>query len=329
MNKIGIGGLAVLLGLLIPLAILGASKDIPGSHDSPLVSRYAGSYIIGYMHSNYGGLTLGLGKEVHGPKYEKSRHVEGDLTRIIYVNPPATSALQVFRNYQQALSHAGFKTMFTCSGDECGPLFHQVVYPMSHEIHNSQQSEFAFAGVQNQHYLAAELDRATGIAYVSLFVARDTNDAGVYKGSGRCMTLLEVVQGKSLQSGLVKVNAAAMARDIANSGHVAVYGIYFDTNKADIKPNSKATLDQMAKLLKSHPGLKVYIVGHTDDVGPLAHNMGLSQRRAEAVVKALTTEYGIAGARLVPEGVGPLAPVASNHSDAGRAKNRRVELVEE
>jgi OOP family OmpA-OmpF porin len=327
MNKRWTAALACLAALA--LAIPAAAQDIPGSHDNPLVSRYAGSRIIGYLQSDYGELTLGLGKEVHGPKYAKSRHVEGELTRIIYVNPSGTSSLQVFRNYQQALAKAGFKTLFSCSGTGCGPLFHMVVYPQAKEIHHSQQSEFAFAGVENQHYLAAELDRSGGTDYVSLFVARDTNDAGVYKGSGRGMTLLEVVRGKTMRSGLVRVDAAAMARSIAGSGHVALYGIYFDTDKAAIKPNSKATLDQMAKLLKSHPSLKVFIVGHTDNAGSLAHNMDLSRRRAEAVVQALSREYGIAAARLIPEGVGPLAPVASNHSSDGRAKNRRVELVEQ
>ncbi len=319
--------LACLPALAAALTTPAAAQDISGSHDSPLVSRYAGSRIIGYVHSDYGELTLGLGKQVHGPKYAESRHAEGELTRIIYVNPANTSSLQVFRNYQQALAKAGFRTLFTCSGSECGPLFHQVVYPQAEEIHDSQESEFAFAGVENQRYLAAELDGSGGTAYVALFVARDTNDGGVYQGSGRGMTLLEVVRSKSMQSGLVTVNAAAMARSIASSGHVALYGIYFDTDKSAIEPKSKATLDQMAELLKSHPGLKVFVVGHTDNAGSLAHNMDLSKRRADAVVRALEREYGIAAARLIPEGVGPLAPVASNDTSAGRAKNRRVELV--
>jgi len=328
MNKRWPAVLACLPALAVALAIPAAAQDIQGSHDSPLISRYAGSRIIGYVRSDYGELTLGLGKEVHGPKYANSRHVEGELTRIIYVNPAGSSSLQVFRNYQQALAKAGFKTLFTCSASTCGPLFHQVVYPQAEEIHHSQQSEFAFAGVENQHYLAAELDGSEGTAYVVLFVARDTNDAGVYEGSGRGMTLLEVVRSKTMRSGLVSVNAAAMARSIAGSGHVALYGIYFDTDEAAIKPRSKATLDQMAQLLESHPTLKVFIVGHTDNVGSLAHNMNLSKQRADAVVRALEREYGIAAARLMPEGVGPLSPVASNHTSAGRAKNRRVELVE-
>jgi len=85
---------------------------------------------------------------------------------------------------------------------------------------------------------------------------------------------------------------------------------------------------EIAKLLKENVALKVAIVGHTDMVGDAAANLKLSQARAQAVITALVTKYGIAGARLMPFGNGPYAPVASNKAEEGRAKNRRVELVE-
>ncbi len=126
---------------------------------------------------------------------------------------------------------------------------------------------------------------------------------------------------------MVTVDAAAMAKEVAATGHVALYGIYFDTNKTDIKPESAPALDEIAKFLKQDPKVTVYVVGHTDNVGGYESNMGLSQRRAEAVVKELTTKYGIAATRLKAAGSGPLAPVAPNGTEDGRAKNRRVELV--
>ena len=85
----------------------------------------------------------------------------------------------------------------------------------------------------------------------------------------------------------------------------------------------------MAKPLSSNPSLKVYIVGHTDNQGQFAHNADLSQKRAEAVVQALTSTYHVAPARLTAKGIASLSPVASNRDDAGRALNRRVELVEQ
>ena len=126
----------------------------------------------------------------------------------------------------------------------------------------------------------------------------------------------------------VTLDAAAMASSITDTGSVAIYGINFDTAKADLKPESEPAIDEIVKLLTSHPALKVYIVGHTDMVGDTASNVKLSQARAQSVVGELVSKHGIAAGRLIAFGAGPYAPVASNKTDEGRAKNRRVELVE-
>jgi OOP family OmpA-OmpF porin len=127
----------------------------------------------------------------------------------------------------------------------------------------------------------------------------------------------------------VVATAAAMQGGLAANGHFVVNGILFDTGKADVKPESKPALDEIAKLLKDNASLKVYAVGHTDNVGALAGNMDLSKRRAAAVVLALTTQYGIAATRLQSFGAGPYAPISSNDSEDGRTLNRRVELVKQ
>jgi outer membrane protein OmpA-like peptidoglycan-associated protein len=126
----------------------------------------------------------------------------------------------------------------------------------------------------------------------------------------------------------VAIDAAAMASSIADTGSVAIYGINFDTASSVIKPDSGPAIDEIAKLLSENPTLKVYIVGHTDMVGDAASNVRLSQARAQSVITALVSKHGIAAARLIAFGNGPYAPVASNKTDDGRAKNRRVELVE-
>jgi OOP family OmpA-OmpF porin len=127
----------------------------------------------------------------------------------------------------------------------------------------------------------------------------------------------------------ITADAKSMAKDISATGKVAIYGIYFDFNKAEVKTESEPTLKEIASLLKQNPKLNLYVVGHTDNVGSLATNMDLSQRRAEAVVQALVSKHGGDAKRLKPQGVGPLCPVASNKTEEGRAKNRRVELVEQ
>ncbi|MEW6482622.1 MAG: OmpA family protein [bacterium] len=103
--------------------------------------------------------------------------------------------------------------------------------------------------------------------------------------------------------------------------------VHYDVKKFDeyILPSLK----EVAKLLAQNSKLNLYVVGHTDNIGTLTANMELSQRRAEAVVKALVTKYGVGAKRLKSYGVGSLSPVASNKTEEGRAKNRRVELVEQ
>lgn len=152
----------------------------------------------------------------------------------------------------------------------------------------------------------------------------DLNVGNVPSGVPMFMTVIV----KQAMTQEVTMDAAQMAGALSESGQVAIYGIYFDTAKSDLKPESDAAVGEIAKLLKSHPTLKVYIVGHTDMVGDAASNLKLSQARAQSVVAALSSKYAIPAARLVAFGAGPYAPVATNKTEDGRAKNRRVELVE-
>lgn len=138
--------------------------------------------------------------------------------------------------------------------------------------------------------------------------------------------MLTIVEREAMKQDVV-ADAAALAGGIRSEGHVAVYGILFDTGKAELKPASEPALAEVAKLLKADAGLRLRVVGHTDNVGDFDANLKLSQARAAAVVAALVGKHGIAATRLQAHGVGSLAPLASNDNEAGRAKNRRVELV--
>jgi OmpA-OmpF porin, OOP family len=137
-----------------------------------------------------------------------------------------------------------------------------------------------------------------------------------------------IVQKQAMKQDIV-ANAAVFANDIRATGHTAIYGIYFDSGKSDIKPESAQAIGEIAKLLKGDPTLKVFVVGHTDITGGVDSNLKLSQDRAQAVMQALIHTHGIDAARLKPFGNGPFAPVATNDTEEGRAKNRRVELVKQ
>jgi outer membrane protein OmpA-like peptidoglycan-associated protein len=138
---------------------------------------------------------------------------------------------------------------------------------------------------------------------------------------------MEIIEKEAMQQE-VTLDAAGMASSISSTGSVAIYGINFDTAKSDLKADSEPAIEQIAKLLTDHSALKVYIVGHTDMVGDAASNVKLSQARAQSVINSLVTKHAVAAARLIAFGNGPYAPVATNKTDDGRAKNRRVELVE-
>jgi OmpA-OmpF porin, OOP family len=139
---------------------------------------------------------------------------------------------------------------------------------------------------------------------------------------------LNIVEKGAMKQEVV-ANAETMRSDINTAGHVSIYGIYFDTGKAEIKPESEVAISEIAKLLKNNGTLKLYVVGHTDNVGSFDSNMKLSKDRADAVARALSGKQGIAASRLKAYGVGSLAPVTSNDTDEGKAKNRRVELVKQ
>ncbi len=139
---------------------------------------------------------------------------------------------------------------------------------------------------------------------------------------------LTVVEKAEMEQQVV-ADAKSLLSDIQAKGSASVYGIYFDFDKADIKPESEPAIKEIAKLLQQNKGLKLYVVGHTDNVGTIDYNMKLSKARADAVMKDLVTKYKISADRLKAYGVGQLAPVASNKTEEGRAQNRRVELVEQ
>lgn len=165
--------------------------------------------------------------------------------------------------------------------------------------------------------------------YATLAVTKEGKEVWVQVdtawGGGYVLTIVE----KKAMVQEVVASAEMFKTGLKATGHVEVPGIYFDTGKSELKPESNAALSEVATLLKGDPALKVFVVGHTDNVASLDLNTKLSQARADAVVQALVSQHGIAATRLMGRGVGPLAPVASNDAEEGRAKNRRVELVKQ
>lgn len=322
--------LALAFTSLHALADMPPQDTVKAGQDPALLSRFAGSKMVGYLAKEFDEAQLVAAKVPPNKRVpEKLLPLEGRYTRVAYNYPKERSSLEVMRNYETALQKAGFATLFSCAKDACGKDFGD--YFLQNRLgSNFIQGSSAYwepfnHGRDSERYLLAQGKRPDGSLVHAAVLVVDPLDG---KNGG---VLVELVEAKPMETGKVHANldAEAMAKSIASEGKVAVYGVYFDTDKTEVKPESKAALDEMAKLLKNQPALKVYIVGHTDSQGSLAHNVELSQRRAEAVAKALEAGYKIDGKRLVAKGVASLAPMASNDDEAGREKNRRVELVKQ
>jgi outer membrane protein OmpA-like peptidoglycan-associated protein len=330
------------------------NKDIAGARDNALLKRYDGSFIISYERLAFTDFTIPLSKlektgdsdrdrmnnQVYKPN--KLLEVEGARTRITYLLPANRSPLEVLRNYQDVVKAAGGEVLYNCKTDDCGgdptrsaaggggdmSLLMYFVAEAQLKDGDFSNGKCAMAShLDDQRFFAARIPQAGGDAYVTVQTYLVKDDLYCKAFNERTVAVVHIVEPKPREQKMVVVKADEMAKTIGSTGRVALYGIFFDTGKADLKPESSPTLQEIAGLLSSDPKLAVLIVGHTDNQGAYDYNLDLSRRRAESVVAALTTSFRADGKRLRAAGVGMLAPAASNDADDGRAKNRRVEVV--
>ena len=263
-------------------AMEGQQEDVEGSKDHPLLSRMPNSHITEYRKQFDAVEVL-----VEGGK---KKTLEGDATVIRYFYNSAEqqpSALQVIRNYQNAIKSIGGK----------------VVY--------------------ERRPLEGEGGETT------LLVSRNGRDVWIavrpeiFSAPTQSYLLAVVEIGNMVQ----EVTADQMYSSLNGTGFIALY-INFDFGKADLKPEGERIVDEIAKMLKGNPSLRIRIEGHTDNVGSPSANKSLSESRAGSVMSAVVSR-GIDARRLAAAGFGSERPVADNRTEEGRAKNRRVELVKQ
>jgi len=183
-------------------------------------------------------------------------------------------------------------------------------------------------GMSNSLFHAAYHDALLKAGWTILYDRQDVSFTAHFTQNGRNLwaTLFkgEFNEIRVADTGAVNKD---MGRDLKTNCHVAIYGVLFDFNKSTLQPASDPVLQQVLDLLKKNPAQKIEVQGHTDNVGGDAYNQTLSEARAKAIV-AWLTQRGIAGDRLTAKGLGKTRPVADNATDAGRAKNRRVEIAD-
>lgn len=270
------------------------------------VEPYAGSSVRQDQTLAFDAYEFVIGKESNGDL--RSRTVEGRVTRSIYDNPRGRSTLEIVRNYEQALRGKGLRIVHQCAGrEDCGGTGTRA-------SNWNRVAGMNIGAGGDFRYVAAE--GAVG--------GRQVNVAVMVNAHRNWVT---VVEGEGMQTGQVGVNADELAQALAEDGKVRLEGIYFDTGLATLRAESRDALAQVAELMRRDPSLRLEIVGHTDSVGNATANLRLSESRALAVRSALVVDHGVPDRRLRSRGAGAAEPVAPNDSEAGRALNRRVELV--
>lgn len=323
------------------------TADKPGSADDPLLKRYQGAVIVMYERQEFGDFTLPLGKLEPAPRGDanplqakSAKTVEGRKTHILYHVGRDRSPLEVARNYEQELKGQNARVLYTCSEVSCGgsasgnvqrgdPSLINFLYPRrrASEKYGTPAYCAMDGGIDGLRYAVFELDEGRGYASVAVYAT--SGQGGTCQNfKGATFVTVDLVETRAREQRMVAVKSTEMADAIHGAGKIALYGISFDSDKATLKPESDATLEQIGKLMKEKPQLKLLVVGHTDNKGDFSANMDLSQRRAATVVSALVARYGVKRDRLAPVGVSYAAPLASNATEEGRSKNRRVELVE-
>lgn len=292
------------------------TTDIEGSKDYSLVSRFSGSVIEWYQLKNFDRYYMLSLKDNKLEPFE----INGKITRIQYSSQPQHSVFEIFKSYENALKNAGFEILLTLDKTNCGINLSEQLYIGEFSGLNSlpagqaikpdfKEGEFA--------YLSAKKKVNDKDVYIVVYV---TNWDWP-------LITFDAIEVQSMDKGLVSVKD--LETELSQNGHIAIYDIHFDTGKSTLKSESADALENISKYLNAHQDKKYIIVGHTDNTGNFEANIKLSKERAEAVKNVLVSKYLVRAEQLITYGVGQTAPVATNTTDEGRAKNRRVEIVEE
>lgn len=313
-------------------ALAAHAADVPGAKDPPYLKRYEGSEIVAYQSLGYESYNVAMPNPQNPTGPWVWQQVEGQVTRAFYKVPSGHTVLEIYRNYEQYLKDSGFAIKANSSQFQDQTWAAQFYHQTWQTETDYSWTYLGLGATQRMSYLSATGTKDGKPVTVGIYVAnykeaKDVKyDKPVRFNPDNVVVVADVVVAKQVANKMVELKAADIAEALATKGTVSIYGIYFDTDKSDIKPDSRGTLEEVASVLKIDRGLKLEISGHTDNTGDKARNMKLSQARAQAVVRSLVANYGIDAKRLSAKGYGDTRPVAPNTNDENKAKNRRVEL---
>ena len=323
------------------------TKDAAGLKDPGGLPRFTGSALFLREDVDYDELTLPASPVIYTDEAqtrlgsEKSVAASGTRSRLMYVAPEGRSSIELIRNYQAQLKSQGYASLFDCAGDACGvavsdygasgfDTFVNLLYPRDQIKWEGHEAPACAGGSNLTNTRYTLMQKAESGEVVAVF----THTPGIVSvycdeenWKKHVSATVVYFKPKVMEQNMTPPKPSEMSKALTETGRVALYGILFDTNKTELKPESLATIAEIAKLLSNEPKRRLIVVGHTDAVGNFEGNRDLSQRRAQAVVAALVAKHKIDAKRLLAFGASFSSPTASNEDEAGRAKNRRVELV--
>jgi len=317
------------------------AKDAEGSKEHADFKRITGAETIWQKNVEFGELHMALeriewdySKDAFKPT--KIETAEGRLSTTYYKLPSDATTLEAVRQYEADLKPASFATLFTAENDKLDDGYGRFVTQIFPTAQKTEQINnlHEFNRDEQRYAILKGKGKAGNDVYISIFaiVLKDISvgfdklvkDHGLAQGN--VVVRVDILETKAMDARMSVVKSDEITSAIDSTGRVALYGVLFDTDKANLKPESADSISEIAKAITSSKGTFL-IVGHTDNQGDFTYNQGLSLKRATAVTAALVSQHGIAADRVVPVGVGMAAPLAPNTDDEGRAKNRRVEIV--
>ncbi|MEM6624275.1 MAG: OmpA family protein [Pseudomonadota bacterium] len=312
---------AALPSVLLAAVALGAgvaSAQAPAALD---LGAPAGAERTAHRHRDFDTYALPTG--VYGYRTVTTEPVSGDIKwQAFRLADPTASTDAIMENYRERLAELGFEPVFACRNETCGGFdfrFHVTILPAPHMLMDVQDfAQHSAWRREPEAYASVLVSRVQETVYVQT-VAIEPAEAP------EIVTLAPPVEVYT-QVLTLPVDERALLAKLNEDGHVAVEGLAFQQGGAELSPESDEALALLARLLTRDADLAVVIVGHSDNEGGLEVNLTLSEQRASAVKDALI-DLGVPEGQLEARGVAFLAPLTSNATEDGRARNRRVELV--
>jgi outer membrane protein OmpA-like peptidoglycan-associated protein len=303
----GLAPAALALTLALPAPILAEEtrNEAPGSHELPI-----GPFADGRL---------------------PTRTVEGAVSqRAVQLDAPGMTTLALLAPLRRQVVVAGYEVILDCEARTCGGFdfrYATEILPEP-EMHVDLADFRFFSAMRGEEAVSILVSRSALSGYVQITrVTPLTTEGAVVSVPGARLPVIDLSPGPGTGAGAPAAEASDIGPALDEDGRAVLADLDFASGAAALSGGDYPSLAALASWLGAHPDARVALVGHTDASGSLEANIALSERRAEAVAQVLVERYGIDRDRIAARGVGFLAPRATNQTEEGRQKNRRVEVV--